>query len=248
MSRFTQILSDADSRLTVPEPARSRILLEIAADMEDLRREYLARNVSEEEAVAAVVDHFDLSDEALRELVRVHDTPVKRSLDSLSGQVRGPWSRLLLIVFAFFVILVSGTLLLQGDLYRDSSRLIWVLLPLIAAGVVMAGTRGVRLIRAGDLWNPGLRSGLGRLLGLSVVILLVTGAGLWVELYLSALRIRGAPGEALIHLVGWLHMASATLVVSLSGALVLGFLWFFLEARVRQQESKAITGLFGEVS
>ena len=76
----------------------------------------------------------------------------------------------------------------------------------------------------------------------------VAGAGLWVELYLSALRIRAVPGETLIHLVGWLYMASATLVIALSGALVLGFLWFFLESRVRRQELTAAARLLEGIS
>ncbi len=75
----------------------------------------------------------------------------------------------------------------------------------------------------------------------------VAAVGLWVELYLSALRIRNAPGETLIHLVGWVHMASATLVIALSGALILGFLWFFLEFRTRRQELNAVADLFGGV-
>jgi hypothetical protein len=75
----------------------------------------------------------------------------------------------------------------------------------------------------------------------------VTFAGLWVEFYLSALRIREIPRDTLIHLVGWLHMASATLVIAISGALVLGFLWFVLQARIRKQELATVAHLL-EVS
>jgi hypothetical protein len=81
-----------------------------------------------------------------------------------------------------------------------------------------------------------------------VVVLAVAASGLWIELYLSALRIRQAPGETMIHFVGWLYTASATLVVFLSGALVLAFLWFFLEARTRKLEKLASVRLLGGVS
>jgi len=248
MSRFAQLLSDADARLTVPEPARSRILLEIAADMEDLHREYLGRGFSEEAADASVVDHFDLSEDVLRELVRVHDTPLQRSLENFSGQVRGTWSRLLMVVLALFVTVGSASLLFKGQLYRDASGLVWVLMPILATGLVIASGQVRRLAEAGDGWSPSRRSGLGRLLALAVFIVVVTAAGLWVELYLSALRIRAVPGETMIHLVGWLYMASATLVIALSGALVLGFLWFFLESRVRHQELTAAARLLEGIS
>jgi len=247
MSRFTKVLSDLDARLTVPEPARSRVLLEIAADMEDLHREDRERGFENGEAETAVVEHFGLSDEVLKDLVRVHDTTLQRSLEGLSGQVRGAWSRLLLILLALFVVVTCGSLLFRGQLYRDASALVWILIPILASGLVIAGSQARRLYGGRVAWSPGLRSGLGRLLGLSALIMAVATAGLWVELYLGALRIRNAPGEALIHLVGWVHMASATLVIALSGSLILGFLWFFLEYRARRQELNAAADLLGGV-
>ena len=247
MSRFAQVLSDADARLMVPEPARSRILLEIAADMEDLHGAYLGKGLSEEDAEVAVRDHFDLSEEVLRELVRVHDTPLQRSLENLSGHARGAWPRLLMVTLALFVTVASGSLLFRGQLYKDASGLVWILMPLLALGLATAVGQAHRMYKAGHDWNPSLGSGLGRLLGLAVLIMVVATCGLWVELYLGALRIRAVPGEALIHLVGWLHMASATLVIALSGTLVLGFLWFFLDSRVRRQELAAVADLLEAV-
>jgi hypothetical protein len=247
MSHFTKVLSDLDARLTVPEPARSRVLLEIAADMEDLHREYLERGLQNGEAEREVVEHFDLSDEVLKDLVRLHDTTLQRSLEGLSGQVRGTWSRLLLMVLGLFVVVTCGSLLFSGRLYSDASALVWILMPILGSGMVIAGSQARRLYGGRVVWSPGLRSGLGRLLGLSALIMVVAAAGLWVELYLGALRIRNAPGETLIHLVGWVHMASATLVIALSGSLILGFLWFFLESRARRQELNAAADLLGGV-
>ncbi len=242
-SRFNQALLAADARLSVPEPARSRILLEIAADMEDLFQEYLGRGASEAEAETAVLDHFDLSDEALGELVRIHDTPFQRSLERVSGNVRGPWSQLLMALLALFVIVGSGNLLFRMRLYGEASGLVWFVVPILILGLGLAARRIRSLYRAGPTWSPSLGHGLSRLLGMAAVILGIAAVGLWVELYLSALRIRAAPAETLIHLVGWLYMASATLVITLSSALVLGFLWFFLQARVRQQELAAASSL-----
>ena len=243
MSRFSEVLSEVDGRLMVQEPARSRILLELAADMEDLHGEYLARGFSEEDAHAAVMDHFDLSEEVLRELVKVHDTPFQRSLENLSGHARSKGSRLLMIVLAVLVTGGSGTLLFRGQLYRDASGLVWILMPILAVGLAMAMGQARRIYKAVRDWDPSLGSGLGRLLGLATLMIVVAASGLWLELYLGALRIREAPGEALIHLAGWLHMASATLVIALSGALALGFLWFLLQSRVRRRELAAVTEL-----
>lgn len=243
MSRFADVLADANARLSVPEPARARILLEISADMEDLQQEYLGRGFSDKEAEAAVLEHFEMSEEVLRELVRVHDTPIQRSLQSISGQVGSPWARLLMVFLAILVTVASGTLLFRPQLYRDASSSIWVIMPLLVVGFVIASGHIRSLASGGDLRTPLSQSGLGRLLGLSALMVAVASVGLWIELYLSTLRIRNNPGETLVHLVGWLHMASATMVIALSGALVLGFLWFFLEARLRHRELAAVANL-----
>ena len=245
MNRFTHVLSELDSRLTVLEPARSRIVLEVAADMEDLFQEYLLRGYSEEDAGIAVADHFNLSDDALQELILVHDTPFQRSLENLSGQVRGVGSRTLMAVLAILVAIGSGSLLFRGQLYRDASGLVWAVMPMLGWGLWVAGGHLRMLFGTKEDLRAGFRSGLGRLLGLAALMMGVTCAGLWVELYLSGLRIRAAPTETMIHLVGWVHMASATLVIALSGALVLGFLWFFLTSAARLRELTAVTVLLG---
>lgn len=245
MSRFNELLLEADSRLGVAEPARSRILLELAADMDGLFEEVLARGVSEEEAEIQVAEHFDLSDETLRELLKVHDTPLQRSLGGFVGQVQGPGSRALILLLALFVVLVSGTLLLRSELYRDASELVWVLLPLLALGVVWAGGRAATLLRPGDRWKRDLAGGSSRILTLALFIPALAVAGLWVQLYISAVRIRGAPQEAMVLLVGWIHMASATLTVAISSALFLAFLWFLLESRARRMAERALAQLLG---
>ena len=248
MSRFNQALVGADAKLTVPEPARSRILLEIAADMEGLFQEYRSRGMDQSAAESAVLDHFDLSEEALTDLVRIHDAPLQRSLESLSGHVQKPWSRVLMTGLALFVVVGSGTLLVRPQVYCVASPVVWLLLPLLAMGLWVAGGHFLRLHRARQSWTSGLRLGLGRLLALSITMVVLAWGGLLIEFYLSALRIREIPEEAPIHLVGWLHMASATLVVSLSGALVLAFLWFFLESQTRRRERSAAVSLLGGVS
>jgi hypothetical protein len=245
MSRFTQALHEVDARLAIPEPGRSRILLEISADMEGLFQEYLERGASEAKAEAEVMDHFDLSEEALLELIRVHDTPLQRSLEHISGQVRGPWSRILMGILALFVVLGLGRVLLQGQLYRDASAVTWILMPLLAWGLWIAGSSFRWLYLTSGDGGSGLRGGPRRILGIAGLMLVVTVCGLWLELYLGALRIRGAPGEALVHLVAWFHLSSATMVISLSGALILGFLWFFLESRARLRELNAAAELMG---
>jgi hypothetical protein len=243
MSRFANALSGAADRLTVPEPARSRILLELAADMEDLHQAYLDRGYSDEDAHRETLEQFDLSEETLRELASVHDSPLQRSLETLSGQVRGTGSRVLLGVLALTVAVSVGPLLLQGELYRDASGLVWLLLPLLLVGLGIGFWKGYLLFFSAPPWAPELKRGLGYLLSLSLLQMALAFAGLWVELYRAAVQIRGAPREAIVFLVGWIHSSAATLIVALAGAIILGSLWFFLVVRSQQLEESAAARL-----
>jgi hypothetical protein len=247
MSRFSKALSDAAHRLTVSEPARSRILLELAADMDDLNQVYLERGYSDKDALGEVLEQFDLSEEALRELARVHDTPLQRSLENLSGQVKGTWSRVLLGLLALSVAVGTGPPLFQGQIYRDASVLVWALVPLLFIGLAIGVWKSYRLFFGGRSWAPELKNGLGYLLGLAGLQMALAFGGLWVELFRTAVRIRGAPGEVPIHLVGWIHSSAATLIVALTGAIILGSIWFFLVVRARQLEESAAARLL-EVS
>jgi hypothetical protein len=52
MSRFRRVLSHTGERLSLPKATKSLILVEIAADLEDLFQHYLQQGMSEEEAAA----------------------------------------------------------------------------------------------------------------------------------------------------------------------------------------------------
>ena len=240
MKDFSSLLRHVAVRLPVPEPTRSRILLEIATDMEDLFHHLVDGGMEEEGALTAVTEQFDLSDEALRELAQIHTSPISCSLDGLSGQARSTWERVILGLVSLFVISgLLGGLFFQPTLFQDASPLAYGLVVILALGLGVGVWKAFALFRPGRSPGPIPRKGLRALPGLSLLLLLLGFSGIWVELYRSALSIRGAPLLALRDLVEWLHLASATLVVALSGALLTALLWFFLENRAAYLEEKA---------
>jgi len=244
MKDFSSQLRHVAARLPVPEPARSRILLEMATDMEDLFHHFVEGGMEEGPALEAVNEQFDLSDEALRELAQIHTSPITCSLEGLSGQARSTWERVILGVVALFVIPgLLGGLFLHPTLFRDASPLAYGLAGILAFGLGLGAWKAVALFRPGLPPGAISRRGLRALPGLSLLLLLLGFSGIWVELYRSALSIRGAPVLALRDLVEWLHLASATMVVALSGALLTALLWFFLENRAAYLEEKAARAL-----
>ena len=242
MSQFSSHLRHVASRLPIPEPARSRVLLEIATDMEDLHRHLVAGGMEEEEAATAVAEQFELSDDALQELSLIHSSPVSRSLEGLSGQARSTWERVILGLMALFLIPGSaGGLFLQPNLYRDASPLAFLLMAILALGLGL--WKAIVLFTPLRHGAPVPRQGLRTLPALSLLLLSLGFAGVWVELYRTALAIRGGPEPALRYLVEWLQLACATMVVALSGALLTALIWFFLENRAGHLEERSAAAL-----
>ncbi len=244
MSDFSAQLRHISARLPIPEPARSRVLLEIATDMDDLFRHLVEGGMAPEVAEAEVAEHFDLSDDALRELSQIHNSAISCSFGKLSGQARSTWERVILGLVALFVSPpLLGAFFLQPTLLQDASLLVAGLVAILALGLGVGLWKAAVLFRPIQPRGPIPRRGLRSLPGITLLLLFLGFAGIWVELYRSALAIRITPQMALRYLVEWLHLASATMVVALSGALLTALLWFFLENRASHLEEKAAAAI-----
>jgi len=60
MTQFTPILKRINERLDLPQPTKSRIILEIASDLEDTFRFYLQKGLDEQESFQKAEEKFDL--------------------------------------------------------------------------------------------------------------------------------------------------------------------------------------------
>lgn len=246
MMDFSPHLHALGARLPIPEPVRSRILMEMAADMEDLLQHCLDQGIPPDQARRTVEEQFELADEAIHELVRIHTSPVRTSLEGLSSQARSPWERALLGLVGLLVAAGLVTHLLQPGLLADASLLAYLLLALLAAALGIGLWKAVALRGRGTPANgPAPRRGIRALPALAVLLLGTGFAGVWLELFRVALRIQASPPTALRLLVEWLHMASATLVVALSGAVLTALVWFFLETRAADLDRRAAHHLLG---
>jgi hypothetical protein len=232
MTRFDEALMDLGDRLVIPQPARSRVLLEIAADMEDLYLAFIAEGLPEEDARRRTLEQFGPSEEALEDLVAVHSTAVKRTLDQLSEQARSRWERGLLTALVLFAVVIGGRSLIAGRMLSGMSTLAWPVLIFAAIGFLIGTTRIYSLFIKKDHDTRRLRSGLNPLIALALVELLLGFAGAWVGLFLTALRILDDIESSGIYLFDWMLRSSATLCFSMIAAMLLALTWMVLMARV----------------
>ncbi|MGW8282964.1 MAG: hypothetical protein ACWGON_06660 [Gemmatimonadota bacterium] len=230
------VLPSLADRLDLPQPARSRVLIEVAADLEDLEALYVERGSSPEQARERALERLDLSDYAIAELVRVHGSPLRRGLDRLGESGRRRGERVALGALVAFLFLVTRALIPTRDLLTDAGQGLWIIAALVIPGLLLAASR-IYALWGRDEHDPRrLRRGLDTILALGC---LSAASGLtvwWVGLRRVATASAAKPDAAMAYLVEWLTGGSALVVASFQGAILLGILWLILSGRAAQVE------------
>lgn len=228
MGRFNRVLRRVERRLEAPEPERSRILAEMAADLEDLYRAYRERGLEEDAARRRATEWLAPSPEAVEGLRAVHTPWIEGLLGRLGGSTRG-WveaAALALLSLAAAGAGVGGVV--RAGVLPASSPGVWAVAAVGAAGIGVACARGYALfVRGAGASRETLR-------GLRSI--LVAAAGSAVAGFLGAgLRLTTGPGDAGDSAVGvpWSEIAtsSALATLGLSAALLLALVWLVLRVR-----------------
>ncbi len=243
MTRFTIQLNELSERLRLPQPARSRILLEVAGDLDALFRTYVGRGLTEEEAEREALSRVDLSDEALDGLCSVHGGWFRRFTEALAHRAGPVWERVVLVGIALGAVALSGALLHAVPMARAAGA--W-LVPVVGAavGALSVGAwKAWVLLLIGDQRPTRLRVGLDAVLGLSVLQIFIAFGALWV----TALGAFGSVGHGALRAgllaMHWLQGSLALLIMSSSLAILSGLVWFFLLMKVVSIEHREATAL-----
>lgn len=231
MTNFADVLLPLSARLPLPQPARSRVLLEIAADIEAMYRHYSNAGLSEAEAHAKAVEAFDLSDQALADLIQVHTSAFRKSLDRLSAQAQSRWERTLLLLVAVAVAFAALRLYTGGPVIADAGWLVWPPLLCAAAGLLLGAVKAYQIFVKQDQAPLRIRRGVDALAVLSIAQCVLGFLGTYVALYLAVWHITGDVRNAFVYLFEWLRSGAALLSVGLSGALLTAMIWFVLAKR-----------------
>ena len=235
MSRFNSFLHRTGERLALPKATRSLILVEIAADLEDLFNHYVEQGLSEEEAAAKAEEKVDMSDEALTELVRIHSDSRGWS-DRIVRRARPFWERIAMAVIVLFFILTSA---LDHGVRPLAHRTVFFW-PILGILIVLIVVFVVQMIRLSDPSNlRRLRDSLATPLFLGAASVVVGLAGAGIDLYRSLMRMVADPENAAPIFSRAALGTTATLSIALLVALAAGVAWFYLAGRVARIEDRA---------
>lgn len=260
MTRFTNILSRIRDRLDLPQPTKSRILLEIASDLEDAYHYYVDRGMTDQEATKKSLAIFDIDDASLSELVRIHQTPIQRWLDGLSAHAQTLWERILLILVLLTVIVISIPAVTATSFLNEASGFVWPVLGIGLAALIVGADKAITLYVIKDHRHERLRQ---RLLWLPVLV----GASIFTGIFGYFLEIAKSEhlkiltdfkmiimlnttkpemSALLTQTTEWLIRSSSMIVTSMFVAMGIAIIWFLLENKVKRIEiAEATTMLVG---
>jgi len=244
MSRFADVLSRARDQLELPEPARSRILLEMASDLEDSYQYFRARGADEEEALRLARETFGTSDEALAHLARIHAAGSNGVSDRFLQQVTTWWARILLVLLLGFEVVLSVKLLTTEAFFMNVSPFVWPIGFLALATIGFTVWKMWQIFSFRDEDRNRLREGLGVPLFFASASLVVALGGLLFHLQrFFRLNAKQAPESLFMNFAAWMATLSSMMVAGLLTAILAGFLWFILSRLVARIEVRQVEDL-----
>jgi len=221
---FGPLLAEVGRGLDMPLPTRTRILLELQADLRDFTAQLVAQGVEPAEARRRAEEALVPDTETAFALGRIHETAYRRFTRRFPPDRVLRLERRALIACTGALLLVQGGLLVGTDLVAYASPFLWPVLGLGSLGA------GLALWKAFELWvkrdHARMSRGVGGLLGLAVAILIVGATGVVLDLSRLAATVEADPERLRSILPYWLIRDAGLLAVSLVLALGGGLAWF----------------------
>ncbi len=256
MKKFNNLLTEINNKLELPQPLKSRVLLEISGDIEELYMTYLKRGLSEEEADSKTRDKFSLSESTLEELVQIHSTPYKRWFDRLSQRAQTKWEQILLALIFVLVLLSFMQVITATPFFSSASKFIYPILLTLLFATVFFVVKFYQLYLKKDHNIKKIRSGLDWMLYFCGAALFFGVAGYFGEMYLSSGKVQFlgpyfiisllTDSEALHLSVEWMMRSSAMLMTCTASVMIILLFWFTLTNKAGKIEEAEASILLEE--
>lgn len=244
MKRFARVLNEARDQLKIREPSRTRVLLEMASDLEDSYQFHLSQGCDEAEAARRAEEAFGTSEEALKHLTRIHESSLGGMQNRLSGQIGRPWEKLILLAIVAFEILAAAKIVSHEAFFMFLSPFLWPIGALALAALVVTAWKLYQIFFQTGSDVRQIRSGLGALLFFAGASLAVTGCGFLFHLQrFFRLNWEAAPDSLFVNFAGWMATMSFMMILGLMLAMLTALIWFVLLNLAARSERREVEAL-----
>jgi len=232
MNQFTPILKKINEKLDLPQPTKSRIILEIAADMEDAYSLYLQQGMSEREAMTKVKETFAFTDSALRELTEIHQTFFRRLMGKFSEQAANRWERVVLFVVFLFVIAITTKTFATTPFFSQASNFIFPISGLFVGIILIAKVKFYQLYIRKDHDVKKLRRWMSWIVILGIANLVISFTGGIFEF----LAIPKLTGDIFQNSLAQMIKFSTVGMVGSLVTILTAIIYFFLNSKIQKIE------------
>jgi hypothetical protein len=262
MNRFKSFLQEMNRRLDVPQPVKSRIILEISADLNDLFLHYKNKGLPEAEAAEKAKEKFMLTEETLSELTSLHRPVIRRWLEKISQQAAGRWERMMLLIVLLVIFVPGFQQILSSQFFQKISLFSWPILGMALISSTVFLIKFYSLYLKKDHRLSELRNGLSSLLALGGASLFTSMAGYFIELYsltqpavlfasnplLLLILTTNNPHDMAIfqQIPDWMIRTSAMVMIGILASIMAALFWFLLNAKISRIEQAELETLLSE--
>jgi len=246
MKQFTSILNRINERLELPQPTKSRIILEIGADLQDLYQLYISRGMNEQEAFQKASEKYDLSDETLDDLIRIHQSPLKKLMDRITLQARTRWERVAFITTLLILVSITSQAFLSTEFFMQASKWIYPVLAISMITILVSIPKFYQFYIKKDHRIKEVRHGLSLVVGLSMINFAVGILGFLIELYAAgnnallfvshlafiSQAFDESSGHTLKEIISWMIKSSTLIMLTLMTTIFLAFVCYLLMNKV----------------
>lgn len=239
MKRFAAILTKINEKLNLPQPLKSRILLEMAGDLDDLFNHYRSQGLDEIQAQQKAEEMLRADEETLSLLVQVHDSGFRKFLNRLSEQAQTRWERLCLFLVVAVSLILSGKEIFSFRFFTNTSHFIWPILLISLLLFILTLIKFYMLYIKKNHRITKLHSGSFTFLFLCGLCLLVGVGGFLIELYLAGSHVASSADSISAGIVwGGIRVALITTIFGLVIFTFSSIAWFILRSRFKELMTK----------
>jgi len=260
MKNFKPVLREIDEALDLPQPTKSRILIEVAADLNDAFTMYKNQGLSDKEATLKAKNTFILDKKSLQDLVAIHQTPFRKWFDQLSERGQNMLERLVFILTMIIILITGIYTMLESRVFLESGSFIWAIFILLLCSSTIFILKIYQIYIKKDHTLKKIKQGVSSLLLLSGSSLFLCVLGYYWELFkfkeyghileskMIYLLVSTDPTfpQVFKDMFNWMISSSVFIMVSMLIAIIIAFMWFIIMSKISKIEAAEADVLLAE--
>lgn len=247
MNRFKKTLQEINQRLVLPQPLKSRVMLEMSADLNDAYEYFLKNGMNSVQAQKKAEEKFTLTDQSIEELAMMHQSFFRKLADNTSQYRLSIWEKVCVTTILLILGYVSVNVLLSENFKMFGSVYNWPILGFTLGAIALFIYKSYLLYLKKDHQPLEIRRGLTALLIFGGLSFFTSFMGYFIDLYhladtpfiflnnLMLLTISTADGitvEFLRQIANWFSQTMAMIMFGMISTILCAVFWIILEHKV----------------